>query len=113
MQDKINNDTIKNKLFQLEITDNKYYRYIVGHYTIIIYTDVFEPTRQQLFQCNIFDIYLHENGRYIYLPQDDRFGNYHPIKYGGYNSNGKCMPLAQLCELVKYLHKLSNLKAFA
>jgi hypothetical protein len=52
---------------------------------------------------------------YIDLETDNRFKNYKPIKYHelpGY-SHGINMPIDYLCELIKYLHKLTNLVAFA
>lgn len=51
---------------------------------------------------------------YIDLEKDDRFKDYKPIKYhqlSGYSS-GDHMPVITLCELIKYLYRLSNLTAF-
>lgn len=50
----------------------------------------------------------------IDLERDSRFSNYKPIKYyhlPGY-STGENMPINHLCELIIYLHRLSNLAAF-
>ena len=71
----------------------------------------------------MLDVHLYEmcrdtNGnkydQYIDLEKDTRFKNYKPIKYSEYSgySTGKEMPLLNLCELVKYLHRLSGLSAF-
>jgi len=58
---------------------------------------------------------------YIYLNQDSRFKNYQPIQYdvietptGGRlnQSDGKKIPLLHLMELIRLLHRLSNLTAF-
>lgn len=76
-----------------------------------------------------FDIDLYEDYRkddpsmrkYVYLNQDSRFKNYIPIQYdvietptgGRINmSDGKKMPLLHLMELMRLLHRLSNLTAF-
>lgn len=57
----------------------------------------------------------------IDLLNDSRFKNYKPIEYnfidtptGGHINlgNGTDMPLIKVCELIRYLHRLSNLTAF-
>jgi hypothetical protein len=50
----------------------------------------------------------------INLERDSRFKGYAPIKYTAYPgySNGQEMPLINLCELIKYLHRLSELAIF-
>lgn len=50
----------------------------------------------------------------IDLEKDSRFVNYKPIKYSKlpYGNSGRNMPIHHVCELVKYLHRLSNLTAF-
>ena len=51
---------------------------------------------------------------HVDLERDTRFSHYQPIKYAewpGY-SKGDDMPLPHLCELIKYLYRISNLTAF-
>ena len=67
---------------------------------------------------SLYEFKRHQDGgsyeTYIDLEKDSRFKNYQPIKYSefaGY-STGREMPINHLCELVKYLHRLSNLSAF-
>lgn len=56
----------------------------------------------------------------IILQVDPRFKDYEPIRYDVFEheygtvnlSNGKQMPLIKVCELIRYLHRLSNLAAF-
>lgn len=49
---------------------------------------------------------------YVNLDTDSRFSNYKPIKHGEWNRTGTDMPILNLCELIKYLHRLSNLAVF-
>ncbi len=49
------------------------------------------------------------------MDQDPRFKDYAPIKHGAQYmrpETGVGMPLLNLCELIKYLHRLSNLAVF-
>jgi len=56
----------------------------------------------------------------VRLNDDPRFKDYEPIQYnmiespnGRINlSSGDGMPILHLCELIRYLHRLSNLTAF-
>ena len=48
---------------------------------------------------------------YIDLESDYRFKNYKPIKYTTI-SNGHNMPVVNLYELIKYLHRLDKLAVF-
>jgi hypothetical protein len=75
-----------------------------------------------------FDVDLYEKKRkdddvaaYVYLTRDPRFKDHLPIQYdvietptgGRLNmSEGKNMPQLQLMELMRLLHRLSNLTAF-
>lgn len=47
----------------------------------------------------------------INLEKDLRFKGYSPIKYKEFEglSNGQEMPIAHLCELIKYLYRLNKL----
>jgi hypothetical protein len=67
---------------------------------------------------NVYDVTRGSDGflttRYIDLHKDPRFCNYQPIQYKQYgNSDGQDMPLSVVCELIRYLHKLTKLSAFA
>lgn len=60
------------------------------------------------------------NSKFVTLREDSRFKNYEPVMYdviktpnGIINmSNGHGMPIPTLLELIKYLHRLTNLTAF-
>ena len=53
---------------------------------------------------------------YVSLNTDQRFKDFKPIQYNftqGYNlSDGRGMPIIHLCELIRYLYRISNLTAF-
>jgi hypothetical protein len=97
------------------VTDNLTHREAVRNFKIIDFEK--------------FDIYLYEHDRRvnpitracINLKQDSRFKDHLPIQYnvietptgGRVNlSDGKNMPLIHLMELIKYLHRLSDLTVF-
>jgi hypothetical protein len=104
--------------------------YYIGNFILKIFTDrvqehsVYDP-EDRITKHEVVDISLVEVKRFIggqgatteecvYLEHDSRFKNYTPIKYSewaGYSA-GREMPINHLCELVKYLHRLSNLSAF-
>lgn len=51
----------------------------------------------------------------INMDVDPRFKNYEPIKHSAkymYCGTGIGMPILNLCELIRYLHRLSNLAVF-
>lgn len=51
----------------------------------------------------------------INMDVDSRFKDYQPIKHSAkymFNETGIGMPILNLCELIKYLHRLSNLTVF-
>ena len=56
----------------------------------------------------------HSSQLYLNLDMDPRFKNYKPIQYHEFPwcNTGKHIPIMYLCELIKYLHRLSNLSAF-
>jgi hypothetical protein len=69
------------------------------------------------------DVQLYENKKgpghtvyeaFINMDFDSRFCNYEPIKHGDKwgSRTGDSMPIINLCELIKYLHRLSNLAVF-
>lgn len=106
------------------------FHYYIGNFIIKIFTDRIQEhsnrgpedriTHHDIVDINLVEIKRFKGGNgatteeYIDLEHDSRFKNYQPIKYAewaGY-SQGREMPINHLCELVKYLHRLSNLSAF-
>lgn len=60
----------------------------------------------------------HSDSQYesmINMDVDERFSSYAPIQhvFPYRHGTGVEMPIINLCELIKYLHRLSNLSAFA
>lgn len=122
---------IRRKLAELRPVANNSYRYMyaVGRYTVHIYLMGIQDTPPDkpgnLMTYDKLSIVLNENDKSgktssINLREDPLFKNYEPIQYnvietpnGRINlSNGDDMPILQLCELIKYLHRLTNLTAF-
>jgi hypothetical protein len=68
----------------------------------------------------LMEIDKNNHRSYISLREDSRFRNYQPIMYDTYSGpngivncgDGHNMPIHHLCELIRYLHRLSNLTAF-
>lgn len=100
----------------------------VGDFLIQIWVSrigaIYNDPNDRITNHSIVDINLHEKVRtntsveaynIVYLHKDVRFKNYAPIKYTDLFelSNGQKMPVVNLCELIKYLHRLSNLSAFS
>jgi hypothetical protein len=126
------NDDVKNlyiirrRLAELtRLPHQSSFKYYVGNFVVVIFTHqvmeqpIADPT-DRVTRHNEVDVSLFEvkkDGTLqlpINLEIDSRFCNYQPIKYRewqGYSS-GKAMPLNHLCELIKYLYRLSNLSAF-
>lgn len=106
-----------------------HYEYYVGKFKLNIWLDKIQEHSAN-FSDNILDhatvdVDLHEianrNDRlynWVYMDRDERFVDYEPIQYPylhGFhqkNTSGRDMPILQLCELIKYLYRLSNLTAF-
>jgi hypothetical protein len=126
---------IKHKLSELQLKPGmNCYNYHVGKFIVRIFTPKSRKavhstaireheriTNHKEVTVNLYEIrnmkdldYNHI-GTYenpINLGGDERFKNYEPIKVKGYyDSRGK-MSLIQLCELIRYLYRLSNLTAF-
>jgi hypothetical protein len=85
-----------------------------------LYVDVKDDriTLHEKIHVNLYEMKRYSDGdrveTYIDLEKDGRFKEYKPIKYhqlSGYSS-GDHMPVITLCELIKYLYRLSNLTAF-
>lgn len=106
----------------------EHFRYFVGDFTVKIFTVRIQEhsidLNDRITHHDIVDVYVYEKQKlaqsedrydqFIDLEQNSRFKNYAPIKYSewvGYSA-GLEMPINHLCELVKYLHRLSNLSAF-
>lgn len=105
-----------------------YFDYFVGKFLVKINPNRIQEHKDfgpddRITHHNILNVSLHiikehaDGTRYhnpIDLERDARFKNYQPIKYHdipGY-SDGSEMPINHLCELIIYLHRLSNLSAF-
>lgn len=126
---------IRSNLSSLSMIHKVYahYEYTVGNFELCIDT----PVSWALWRSNPNDISIDKNDRitnydtvqvqlyewlheetkhlfkFVHLEQDAQFAGYQYIKYTkpGHN-RGKNMPIANLCELIRYLHRLSNLTAF-
>lgn len=129
--DLVNNTyVIRRKLAELTPVDGWYY-YFVGDFIVKIFVDSKRGwTRESkdigslvihktLDEVDLYELTNNKDGTksqsFIPLERDARFKNYTPIKYKvipGY-STGKDMPLQCLCELIRYLHKITKLSAFA
>jgi len=102
------------------------YQYYVGRFKVYIHCNYNSDNPDiKLLNCNQFDVGVYELERYdvpthLDLRIDARFSSYKPIMYNYFEgpngivnfSDGLDMPLVNLCELIKYLHRLSNLTAF-
>jgi len=121
---------IKKELSLLKREENRsHYKYQVGPLFVIIHTSRIQEhpipdAQDNILNHEVVDVYLFETQRgddpcfteyvAIELEKDSRFKNYLPIKYrewAGY-STGVEMPISHLCELIKYLHRLSKLSTF-
>lgn len=105
-----------------------YFDYYVGNFLVKIDPNRIQEhkdwgpddriTHHDILDVSLYEFKRHTDGgsyeTYIDLEKDSRFKTYQPIKYkefAGY-STGQEMPINHLCELIKYLHRLSNLSAF-
>jgi len=120
---------IRSKLAQLKPTYNGHYEYHVGSFIVHIYLYDIQDTpsteKSAILAQETVNIVLNETTKSgitssISIRDDSRFKTYEPIQYnviqspgGKLNlSNGDRMPILHLCELIRYLHRLSNLTAF-
>jgi hypothetical protein len=105
--------------------------YYVGRFALHMYTNSIQDPASldpddTVVKYDKLDVSLHEiskNGidTIVGLSSDPRFREYRPIIYNFFESpnglvnlgDGREMPLTYVCELVKYLHRLSKLTAFA
>jgi len=110
------------------------YRLDIGHYVLRIFPTLdyeeSNPHEDNILKYEVVDVDLyeaiptgdleHQNIRRLFLREDVLFCNYEPIQYNYFTgsngrvnlSDGNKMPISYLCELIKYLHRLSNLTAF-
>jgi hypothetical protein len=123
---------IRRKLAALKAVRG-HYEYPVGNYTVHIYTysiqdvpDNLSSEEDNLLKHEKFHVVLNVTTKSgvtssISLRDDPLFKDYEPIQYdvistptgGRINlSSGENMPIGHLCELIRYLHRLSNLTAF-
>jgi hypothetical protein len=122
---------IRRKLAELRAVRSKgHYEYPVGRYTVHIYSYEIQDTpssdpADNLLKHETVNVVLNETDKSgatssISLRDDPLFRKYEPIWYdvietpnGRINmGNGDRMPINTLCELIKYLHRLTNLTAF-
>lgn len=119
-------------------TEN-HFEWSIGHFVVKIYPkEIGDPGSPYLYlpqlpkkhspadsilQYDRVDVHVTEfspndkGGTYINLNTDPRFRDYKPIQYHLVASNinlsdGRRMPILHLCELIRYLYRLSNLTAF-
>lgn len=125
-----NISVIRQKLATLKPAPNQtHYEYYVGNFKINIWLDKIQEHAASFSEkildhatvnIDVFEISNRDNQLYdwVYLDRDSRFTDYEPIQYsylpGRYQkkTSGQDMPILQLCELIKYLYRLSNLNAF-
>lgn len=106
-----------------------HYEYHVGNYTLHMYIhaiqDIPPGEEVNLLRAERLNVVLNETTKSgttssLSLRDDPLFKNYEPIQYnviespgGRINlSTGDSMPIHHVCELIRYLHRLSNLTAF-
>jgi hypothetical protein len=113
---------------------NSYWIWQIGNFSVQISSQDYHDVNRNdpldsIVKHEKLQVDLYENSprssnlrTYVYLHSDPRFMNYIPIQYnvietptgGRVNlSNGRDMPVLHLCELIRYLHRLFNLTAFA
>ncbi len=122
---------IRHKLGLLKPVYNRgdRWEYKVGNFNVVMFAyevgDVRSEQPGNILRFEEVDVVLNEftkdgTASSVRLNDDPRFKNYEPIQYnviespgGKINlSNGNGMPILHLCELIRYLHRLSNLTAF-
>ena len=125
---------IKHKLAELKKYPNASdWEWNIGDFRVVIrvpeedYWKARDNKDDSIVKHDKLDVTLYEASKanpsltnYVNLRDDPRFKSYKPIQYntldlpgGAINlSDGQGMPLINLCELIRYLHRLSNLTAF-
>lgn len=128
------NDNVKNlyvvkkRLSDIKMNKHGYFEYYVGNIFLVKIFPVVkfpEPykvlTLNEYLDVSVYTLSKHKDFSesvvqdHISLDRDPRFKNYKPIQYAElpWNNTGSKMPILQLCELVKYLHRLAKLSAFS
>lgn len=120
---------IKRKLADLKPYGGHRWEMSIGNFTVVMFPyetgdvppgQVDTPVRHEKLSVVLNERTKGGTTSSVSLRDDQRFKNYEPIQYnvietpnGKINlSNGDNMPLLQLCELIRYLHRLSGLTAF-
>jgi hypothetical protein len=120
---------IRRKLSELKPISNNRWEYAVGNFVVVMYPyeigDVPPKQMDTPVRHEKLSVVLNEKAKSgtvssVSLRDDSRFKNYEPIQYNVFESptgrvnlsNGDNMPILHLCELIRYLHRLSNLTAF-
>lgn len=118
---------IKRRLADIKINQHGFFKYYVGDsYVIKIYpSEKFPTPKETLVLYEKVHAYLYEITKFhqnqniwienhIDISNHSNFKNYKPIQYAEFSwlNNGRDMPILHLCELIKYLHRLANLKVF-
>lgn len=100
----------------------------IGNFNLRILVPFNEPGREKScvldykkIDANLIEYNKGGGYNFVDLRSDPRFSSYQPILYDTYKSpnsiinmgDGHGMPILQLMELIRYLHRLSNLTAFA
>lgn len=119
---------IRRKLGAITPDANGEWIYYVGHFIVhITPNDHQGPVGPEkcILSYQRLNVHLYEKMRSnfdsIYMPHDVRFMDYQSIMYDVFHgpngplnlSDGRDMPITHLCELIKYLYRLSNLTAFS
>ena len=120
---------IRHKLGELQPINGHRWEYQAGHFSVHMYCydagDVPPEQLSNVLSYKTLSVVVNEHTKdgkvsSVSLRDDSRFKDYEPIQYnviespgGRINlSNGDNMPITHLCELIRYLHRLSNLAAF-
>lgn len=124
---------IRQKLASLKKAPKQnHFEYYIGKFKLNIWLDKIQEhtspdddniLRHAKVNVDVYEIARDRTDRlynWVYLNRDLRFKDYEPIQSiydpgdwrNRIRANGQDMPILQLCELIKYLHRLSNLSVF-
>lgn len=113
-----------------KVPGRDFYEWKVGRYVLHVYTSPrsFRTNenilRHETVNVDIMEVWKSSQDNtftnYIHIRDDEPFKSYEPIQYdivstsnGHINlGDGRDMPIHHLCELIRYLYRLSNLTAF-
>ena len=128
MTDKNSVENIRKRLALLPRIRRNFFQYDVGRFSVVIFTyetgDTPPPEPDSIVNHKKVHIIINEKINKIVntinLLEDMRFKDHKPLQYmviptinGGVSiGDGGNMPIGTLCELIKYLHRLSNLTVF-